>query len=662
MTPIASRRHSKARAAVIAGLACGAIVSDGSPAWTQGSSERIATPPPAARVLRARPPGHLMSLAPLAGPSAAAVAGEARIDLVVDYTESKIYNPATGQDDLVRLRSYRDANQPAIPKIPFVAPTIDIAPGETISITLDNRLPTTNQNCPAPDGNVNTPHCFNRTNLHTHGLWVSPTGNSDNVLLSINPSARFEYEYNVRADHPAGTFWYHPHLHGSTALQVSSGMAGLLIIRANRLPTPQSTGDIDTLLKEATGAPFSERLVLLQQVQYACRNAQGAIQFAANGTYRCDPGQIGGIEGYDQFGPSSWPASGRYTSINGEVSPIFAGAQAGRIERWRISHAGVRDSVKLQFRKMRQGAASYERLSTQQQGDWVAANCIGPTLTHFALASDGLTHGKIAQRSATVLQPGYREDLLVIFPEAGDYCVIDDEAPSAAVVNGVAKNRKFLGRVNVGVGTSPGTDLKGYLQAQLLAAADRTMPLEVRAKVRADLSDDLKLTSFVPHPDIADAEIKGRQMVELKIDVSSGSPKFQVNGKPYDPHRIDRTLVLGSADEWDITSGTSPAVGHPFHIHVNPFQIMAIRNPEGADVSVAGEADDPQYANLKGVWRDTLFVKPGYHAIVRSRYQRYIGDFVLHCHILDHEDQGMMQNVRIALPDGQGGVVTGGHH
>jgi L-ascorbate oxidase len=311
---------------------------------------------------------------------------------------------------------------------------------------------------------------------------------------------------------------------------------------------------------------------------------------------------------------------------------------------------------------MRPGAASYERLTGQQQQDWVAANCLDPVLPHFALASDGLTRGKITQRSTAVLQPGYREDLLVVFPEAGDYCVIDDAAPAEAVVNGLTKNRKFLGRVNVGVGTSPGNDLKAYLQAQLLSAADRTMPADVRAKVRGELSDDLKLTSFIPHPDVADTEIKGHQMVELKIDTSGGSVQFEVNDKPYDPNRIDRTLMLGSADEWDITAGTNPPVGHPFHIHVNPFQIMAIRNRAGVDVSVDGEANDPQYANLKGVWRDTLFVKPGYHAITRSRYQRYIGDFVLHCHILDHEDQGMMQNVRIALPDGQGGVVSGGHH
>ena len=66
----------------------------------------------------------------------------------------------------------------------------------------------------------------------------------------------------------------------------------------------------------------------------------------------------------------------------------------------------------------------------------------------------------------------------------------------------------------------------------------------------------------------------------------------------------------------------------------------------------------------------SLFIKnvapqggpPGmYSVVVRTRYQRYIGDFVLHCHIPDHEDQGMMQNIRIALPDGHGGVANAHH-
>jgi FtsP/CotA-like multicopper oxidase with cupredoxin domain len=79
---------------------------------------------------------------------------------------------------------------------------------------------------------------------------------------------------------------------------------------------------------------------------------------------------------------------------------------------------------------------------------------------------------------------------------------------------------------------------------------------------------------------------------------------------------------------------------------------------------------DPQYSGLKGLWKDTLFIKnlaqqgwPSgeYTIVVRTRYERYIGDFVLHCHILDHEDQGMMQNIRIALPDGHGGVARAHH-
>lgn len=198
------------------------------------------------------------------------------------------------------------------------------------------------------------------------------------------------------------------------------------------------------------------------------------------------------------------------------------------------------------------------------------------------------------------------------------------------------------------------------LQAQLVAAAERTMPAAVRQKVRADLLDNLRLTSFIPHPDVADAEIKGHQTLEFRI-VLGPQTLFQVDGKSYDPDRIDRTLHLGSADEWTLTAGTNPPVGHPFHIHVNPFQIMSILNPEGVDVSTDGEPSDPQYAGLKGTWRDTLFVKPGYHVLMRTRYQRYIGDFVLHCHILDHEDQGMMQNIRIAIQDGMGGVAAAHH-
>src|SRR5262249_33919268 len=272
--------------------------------------------------------------------------GEAAFELNIQYTEAKIYNPGTDQYDSVRLRSYRDVREAALPKVPFVAPTVEIFPGETVRITLDNRLEQ-EPNCAPPGHNVNTPNCFNRTNLHAHGLWVSPAGNSDNVLVSINPGISFQYEYNVPPDHPAGTYWFHPHRHGSTALQVASGMAGMLIVRGTRYPTPHSSGDVDTLLKYADGNAFRERPVLLPQIQYACRDANNEIKTDATGLYLCDATDVGMIEDYSpkQFNPGTWRASGRYTSINGEVIPTFDGAQAGRIERWRVVHAGVRDTV-----------------------------------------------------------------------------------------------------------------------------------------------------------------------------------------------------------------------------------------------------------------------------------------------------------------------------
>jgi FtsP/CotA-like multicopper oxidase with cupredoxin domain len=646
-----------ARAALLAALAVCGSFADRNAALAQ---DRIVVSPPAAKMLRGRP-GAPSLPTPFAAGTAAAVGGEALLDLNIVYTDATIFNPETNRNDRVRLRSYRDANETTMPAVPFVAPTIEIAPGETVRITLNNQLPKNDPSCPANPPNINVPHCFNRTNLHAHGVWVSPSGNSDNVLININPSVSFQYEYNVPLDHPAGTFWYHPHLHGSTAIQVGSGMAGLLIVKGDRLPTPQSNGDIETLLKDAGGAPFAQRLVLLQQIQYACRDASGRIQQDANGKYICNAGQVGGVEGYDQFGPETWHDSGRYTTINGEVTPVFAGAQAGRIEHWRIAHAGVRDTILLQFRKMRPDATGPAPGPGPLQADWIAQNCPGLPLPHFALASDGLTRGRIARRTTTAMQPGYREDLLVVFPEAGDYCVIDDGAGPSSTVNAQAKSRGFLGRVNVGIGQAVGTDIKAYLQTQLIAAADRTMPSSVRQKVRDDLADDLRLASFVPHPDIADSEVKGRQTLQFKINVSSPPVKFEVDGKSYDPNRVDRTLLLGSADEWTLTSFNAPPVGHPFHIHVNPFQVVKILDPNGNDVSVGGETDDPQYANLKGTWKDTLFVKPNYQIVMRSRYRRYIGDFVLHCHILDHEDQGMMQNIRIAIPDGAGGVVAGHH-
>jgi FtsP/CotA-like multicopper oxidase with cupredoxin domain len=241
--------------------------------------------------------------------------------------------------------------------------------------------------------------------------------------------------------------------------------------------------------------------------------------------------------------------------------------------------------------------------------------------------------------------------------------------------------------VDVAAGTAV-PNIGTYVQDALVAAAEKTMPDAVKPAVIADLRNGIGLSRFVAHPDVTDAEVAkgGTQELTFFIDTSTANTQFEIGNqlntttvRPYDPNRIDRELPLGSAQEWTLQS---QFVSHPFHIHVNPFQIVSITDPNGKDVSAPGSVDDagdkvdPQYAGLKGVWKDTLFIKsllPGnlpanwsgiYTVKIRTRYERYIGEYVLHCHILDHEDQGMMQNVAVVLPQGsiadQGKVAASG--
>lgn len=73
-------------------------------------------------------------------------------------------------------------------------------------------------------------HLDQPTNLHTHGLHVSPTGTADNPFVTVAADGTADYAIRIPADHPAGTFWYHPHHHGTVADQVFAGLVGAIII------------------------------------------------------------------------------------------------------------------------------------------------------------------------------------------------------------------------------------------------------------------------------------------------------------------------------------------------------------------------------------------------------------------------------------------------
>ena len=116
------------------------------------------------------------------------------------------------------------------------APTLRVNVGDKLRIQVINQLP------PNPPSSEPTKHLRypNSTNLHLHGLHVSPGLVSagvygdyvvDDPQLGVQPGSTRQHEYQIGLDHPPGAYWYHPHLHGSSAIQVGSGMAGALIIK-----------------------------------------------------------------------------------------------------------------------------------------------------------------------------------------------------------------------------------------------------------------------------------------------------------------------------------------------------------------------------------------------------------------------------------------------
>lgn len=99
---------------------------------------------------------------------------------------------------------------------------------------------------------------------------------------------------------------------------------------------------------------------------------------------------------------------------------------------------------------------------------------------------------------------------------------------------------------------------------------------------------------------------------------------FLINGQAFDHHRIDTEVTLNTVEDWDIlNTGT---MAHPFHVHVNMFQV------------VSQNGQPPPYA----AWKDVVSVSPGESVRMRIPFRDYPGKTVYHCHVLDHEDRGMM--------------------
>lgn len=173
-------------------------------------------------------------------------------------------------------------------------------------IALVNQLP------PLPEGDehdshveMDRPHQWSTTNLHVHGLHVSPEGQGDDVFVTVEPGATHHYEIEVPADHPGGLFWYHPHRHGGVAQQIRGGMAGAIVIR----------GGLDVVPEVAAAV---EQLMVIQAIEIG-------------DDFTVEP-PIPDPTSSEAF----FPRTQILYPINGGLSPSIP-MRPGELQRWRIS-------------------------------------------------------------------------------------------------------------------------------------------------------------------------------------------------------------------------------------------------------------------------------------------------------------------------------------
>jgi len=505
-----------------------------------------------------------------------------------------------------------------------------------------------------------------------HGLWPQYHVGAVPVCFRL-PTDGDPPTYHgkvVRMGQAPGTHWYHAHKHGSTALNVANGMTGAFIIQGkydrdlqrfyNRYRTAYYGGP-------KFGAPPlpHEQVLMIQQLSTVPFNATNP-SIAAGG-----PG-----------------ASRPRLSVNGRLEPTVT-MRPGEVQLWRVINGAFRDAVQFDHFGARNAAGTTACTTS------TPPSTAGPGWRQ--IAQDGvqfhvLNYDRVGKLGAKFnLAAANRADVLLKAPmQTGTYAVC------------IVKN---IGRVAKGGGGQPEPP------TTLLTVNVGGPPVDMAFIDRADFPT-------FPHflDDITDNDVKTcmdpqnptRKTPPCRFLVF-GRGNTTINNKSFEDGHVDQEIKVGQSEEWVVMNDATDK-SHPFHIHINPFQITELFEPNFPNPNCPINPADPKTfdprlpgykpchefapqsgygAEARFVWWDTFPIPTAatppaftcdktkgcdatalarYKASctpagatvqtctgeridgwfrMRSRFVDFTGQYVLHCHILIHEDLGMMQLVEV---------------
>jgi FtsP/CotA-like multicopper oxidase with cupredoxin domain len=435
----------------------------------------------------------------------------------------------------------------------FPGPTLVICPGDRLALHLFNGLPLP-------------------SNLHVHGLHVSPVGDGDNVFVDVKPLSEPTYRYQIPLDHSQGLYWYHPHLHPFVQPEEAGGLAGAIVVE----------GSLDDLLPNVP-----QRIIVIQGGNRRSRPP------SANAGRPPSSATTGGPPSSATGGgpPSSAPAGGPPGGppppigvpellVNGVQNPTLR-IRPGEVQRWRILNAASDRLLKLAM----------------------------PEVTFEVLAQDGITLRSMRTERELLISPGSRVEVLVRGGRTGLYTL------SALPFHQCLKGCNPFAGPTTGV-TTPKEDLLSMISTG------------------APANDQLPSGPIGDPPDLRQRPVDVRRTILFtQQPVVRGPPAFLLGQKVFDPGRIDVTMKLGSVEEWTLKNPSEgPAFEwHTFHIHQNSFQVISVNGRPQSYID----------------WQDNVTLAPGDTVVIRMNPIDFTGKFVFHCHVIFHEDHGMMGVVQV---------------
>lgn len=499
----------------------------------------------------------------------------------------------------------------------FPAPTLMIEPGDALRLRIrDERIP--NEFLQASDLHFDpTEPVPDASNLHTHGLLVSPAGEGDNVYRTFLPGNSYLTEMRLGADHSEGMNWYHPHMHGSTAPQVFGGLAGL--IQVGGLVAPEHSAQVEGLvarqlvLSGMALAPAKDdpELFLLGPVS---NNTSPAL---------VDPNPAAAM-GAPRVAPDYRPSH----LVNGQLNPTIA-MRPNETQIWTAANVNV--------------SAAYA-LALVRLGDDGTVDPSTPLFSTTLLAQDG--NDRYAPLRGHLIK--HRDPMEDFFVAPGERLTWTVTAPADPgiyyLINGLdyAYTRQVANLPAMLTFQPP----QAFVPSLILAT------VEVRGEAMAR---EIPEFAPIPAPEIASEE------PVLTRDIAFDFDEQYLRGRVnfgYFPNNAVIQGYSGDVERWIVS--TYSQVAHPIHIHQGDFIVERIEYYQDQALTKL-RTDLPENPVVYPFRRlmDTVTLPGRSKVHLKMKASAFPGKFVMHCHMLLHEDSGMMASVAISRPRAEALIAIG---